>query len=87
MGVSHLEMFYETRTAVHVSDSHPSNNPSTELTSVPESAEIRYESGVTRTIDCNKFEAPNDKGYQTARFLISRAMLDPDAVVVPTKNT
>ena len=81
--VSHLDMFYDTRRAVHVSDSDPVNNPNTELQIVPESAEIVFSGGPNRKIDANDFEAPNGRGYETATFLISRAMLDPDATVVP----
>lgn len=83
MGVSHLDMFYETRFSLHVGDSNPSSNPNTELTSTPKAAEIRYVDGPNRTIDAEDFEAPNGKGFETARFLIGRAMHDPDATVVP----
>lgn len=83
MSVTHLQMFYETRQAVHVADSDPSNNPNTELTSVPTAAEIHYQDSPDRLIDGDQFEAPNGKGFETARFLIGRAMLDPDATVVP----
>jgi len=81
--ISHLQMFYETRQAVHVNDSDPANNPNTELTRVPKAAEIRFADGPNRFIDSNEFEAPDGKGFETARFLISRAMMDPDATVVP----
>lgn len=84
MPVSHLQMFYETRLSVHVTDSDPTNNPNTELNSVPKAAEIRYQDSPNRHIDCEQYEAPNGKGFETARFLIGRAMLDPDATVVPT---
>lgn len=84
MPVSHLDMFYDTRQAVHVENSSPVNNPNTELKTVPTAAEIHFADGPDRSIDCGEFEAPNGKGFETARFLISRAMLDPDATVVPT---
>lgn len=84
MVVSHLDMFYNTRGSIAVSNSDPTNNPHTELKSVPEACEIRYEDYPNRSLDCNDFEAPNEKGYETARFLIERAILDPDATVVPT---
>ena len=82
MPVSHLDMFYDTRQSLHVSRSSPANNPNTELPTVPEEVEIRFESGVTREINCNTFESPEGKGFRIARFLIGRAMLDPDATVV-----
>lgn len=84
MSMLHLQMFYESRQSVHVSDSDPTNNPNTELTSVPTEAEIRYQDSPNRHIDAETFEAPDGKGFETAQFLISRAMLDADAVVVPT---
>jgi hypothetical protein len=84
MPVSHLDMFYDTRQAVHIDNSDPANNPNTELTTVPTAAEIRYEDSPDRHIDGEHFEAPDGKGFETARWLISRAMLDPDATVVPT---
>ena len=80
--ISHLSMFYETRRAIHVQDSDPTKSPHTELNSVPTKAEIRYEEHENRVVDCEEFEAPNGKGYETAQFLISRAMIAPDAVVV-----
>ena len=76
-------MFYDTRQAIHIDNSDPANNPNTELTSVPTSAEIRFADHDDRLIDAEEFEAPNSKGFETARFLISRAMYDPDATVVP----
>jgi len=76
-------MFYDTRQAVHIDNSDPANNPNTELTSVPKAAEIRYPDSPDRLIDGDQYEAPNGKGFETARFLISRAMLDPDATVMP----
>jgi hypothetical protein len=82
-GVSHLSMFYDSRWAVQFTDSDPSASPNTDLSHTPEAATIRYESGVTRDIDCNEYEAPNGKGYETAKWLIQRAMLDPDATVIP----
>jgi len=74
-------MFYETRRAVHVKDSDPTKSPHTELSSVPTKAEIRYADHENKVVDCEEFEAPNGKGYETAKFLIERSMLDPDAVV------
>lgn len=82
--VSHLDMFYDTRRAIHITNSDPSNSPNTELTSVPTAAEIHYQDSPDRHIDGDQFEAPNGKGFETARFLIGRSMLDPDATVVPT---
>jgi len=79
----HLQMFYESRQSVHVGNSDPCNNPNTELTSVPKSAEIKFGDSASHLIDAEQFEAPNGKGFETARFLISRAMLDPDATVIP----
>lgn len=81
--VSHLDLFYETRQSIHINDSDPANNPNTELTRVPKAAEIRFADYDNRVIDAEEFEAPNGKGFETARFLISRAMMDPDATVVP----
>lgn len=81
--LSHIEMFYETRNSVHVNNSDPSNNPNTELKEVPVAAEIRYKGFPNRFIDGTEYEAPNGKGFETARFLIGRSMLDPDATVVP----
>lgn len=83
MPVSHLDMFYDTRRSLHVANSDPSNNPNTRLNEVPKAAEILFEDSPDRTLDCEEFEAPNGKGFETARWLISRAMLDPDATVVP----
>lgn len=80
--ISHVDMFYESRRAVHVRDSDPTKSPHTELNSVPTKAEIRYADHENRVIDSEEFEAPNGKGYETAQFLISRAMIDSDAVVV-----
>jgi len=80
--VSHLDMFYETRASVHVSNTNPSNNPNSELNFVPEIAKICFKDGENRVIDSHSLEAPNGKGYETAQFLIQRAMLDPDAVVI-----
>ena len=79
--ISHVGMFYETRRAIHVQDSDPTKSPHTELNSVPTKAEIRYADHENRVIDCDEFEAPNGKGYQTAKLLIERSMLDPGAVV------
>lgn len=83
MPVTHLTMFYESRFSTHVRATNPANNPNTELTEVPTKAEIRYKDENNRVVDSNEFDAPNGKGYETAQFFISRAMLDPDAVVVP----
>jgi len=79
--ISHTQMFWETRRAIHVKDSDPTKSPHTELNSVPTKAEIRYADHENRVIDSEEFEAPDGKGYETAQLLISRAMLDPDAVV------
>ena len=76
-------MFYDTRQAIHIDNSDPANSPNTELTSVPKSAEIHYADHSDRLIGPETFESPNGKGFEVARFLISRAMLDPDATVVP----
>jgi hypothetical protein len=76
-------MFWDSRWAVQFTNSDPSASPNTDLSYTPESATIHYETGVTREIDCNEFEAPNGKGYETAKLLIGRAMLDPEATVVP----
>jgi hypothetical protein len=81
--VTHLSLFYETRSSVFVQNSAPSNSPNTELTESPEAAEIDYQDGPTREIDSAEFEAPEGKGYETAQFIIERAMLDPDAFVRP----
>lgn len=83
MSVSHLDIFYDTRQAVHIQDSDPSTSPNTDLTSTPTAAEIHYADSEDRFIDGDQFEAPNGKGFETAQFLIGRAMLDPDATVVP----
>lgn len=84
--LSHLEMFYETRKSIHVNNSDPANSPNTELKEVPFTAEIRYKGFSNRFIDGDSFEAPNEKGFETARFLIGRAMLDPDATVIPKEE-
>lgn len=86
MTVSHLDMFYDTRKSIAISNSDPANNPNTDLSSVPEAAEIRYKDGPNRSLDGSNFEAPNGKGFETVRFLIGRAMLDPDATVVPMEE-
>lgn len=86
MTVSHIDLFYETRGSVHISRSDATNNPYTELKSVPEACEIRYDDGTVREVNCNKFDAPDGDGYKIARFLIERAMLDPDATVIPTEE-
>jgi len=83
MTVSHLDMFYDTRFSIPVNDSNPSNNPNTELTEVPDKAEIVFPDSPSRIIDVEEFEAPNGKGFETAKYLIGRSMLDPDAIVVP----
>jgi hypothetical protein len=83
MVVSHLSMFYDTRQSVHINNSNPANNPNTELHDVPDHAIISFAGGMEREIDSLNFEAPNGKGYETAKFLIGRAMLDPDATVMP----
>lgn len=84
MSVNHLVMFYETRQSVFMDDSDPVNNPNTELNDVPEKADICFEDHDDRHVDSKKLKAPNGKGYKTAQFLIGRAMLDPDATVIPT---
>lgn len=84
MAISQLDMFFDTRKAVHVTDSDPSNSPNTELNKTPTAATIRYRDGPNRDIDAEEYVAPNGKGFETAMFLIGRAMLDPDATVVPT---
>jgi hypothetical protein len=76
-------MFYRTRQAVHVNDSDPANSPNTNLNRVPKAAEIHYDGFPDRFIDSDQFEAPDGRGFETARFLIGRAMVDPDATVVP----
>jgi hypothetical protein len=83
MPVSHLQMFYETRQSVFVSDSNPSNSPNTELNRIPTAATIRYEDYPDRSLDAEEYSSPDGKGYEIAKLLIGRAMLDPDAVVVP----
>jgi hypothetical protein len=80
--VSHLDMFYNTRFSVGIDPTDPSMNPNAKMNRVPKPAEIRYEDGPNRVIDPESFEAPNEKGYETAMFLIGRAMADPDATVV-----
>jgi hypothetical protein len=82
--VSHLDIFYDTRFSLAVTNSGPSNNPNTGLTEVPKAAIIHFEDGPERYVDSMDFDAPNGKGYETAQFLIGRAMMDPDAVVEPT---
>jgi len=82
--ISHLDMFYETRGSTYVSASDPSSSPNTELNSTPTAAEIRFADGPNRFIDAEEFEAPDGNGFEVARFLIQRAMMDADAVVVPT---
>jgi hypothetical protein len=85
MAVTALDMFYETREpeAVHITNSDAANNPNTELTQTPTSAVIRYESGVVREVPEEHPEMEGKDRYKLSQFLISRAMLDPDAVVTP----
>lgn len=83
MGSLHQTMFYESRLSIQVSDSDPTDNPHTELTYTPDVAQICYADDTVRHIDSNEYDAPNGKGYETAQFLIGRALLDPDAVVIP----
>lgn len=81
--VSHLDMFYDTRLSVHVSETDPSANPNSTENSVPEAATIHYKDGEDQVVDPEEIEAPNGKDFETARFLIGRALLDPDATVEP----
>lgn len=83
MTVTHLDMFYDTRNSIHITNSNPANNPNTGLNTVPKAAEIKYEDHDDRFIDAEEFDAPDGKGFETARWLLGRAMLDPDATVVP----
>ena len=83
MTVSHLSMFYDTRQSVYVENTNPCNNPNTELNSVPEKAEIKYPDQSARVIGSDSFNVNDADGYKVAKFLISRAMYDPDAVVIP----
>ena len=83
MSVSHLSLFYETRQSVQVDDTNPGNNPHTDLRRPPEVAKITFDNHPDRLIDSEQFDAPDGKGYEVAQFLIQRAMLDPDATVIP----
>lgn len=83
MSVSHLSLFYDTRSNVHIKNTDPSNSSKTALNETPEVALVRYEDGTERFVDSLKYKAPNGKGYETEQFLLERAMLDPDATVIP----
>lgn len=76
-------MWYETKSTVHIDTTSPANNPNTELKTVPETARIKYDDGTVRKVDSLSYRAPENNGYKTAQFLISRAMFDPNAVVLP----
>lgn len=51
----------------------PTESPHTELETIPSSATVHYDSGKTRET--------------TLTFIIERAMLDPDAEVVPYEES
>lgn len=82
-GITHLGMFYDTRQSVAVTNTDPANNPNTALTKTPKRAEVQYPDQEPRLIEAEKYEADGVDGFKVARFLISRAMLDPDATVTP----
>ena len=82
-GVSHLSMFYDTRASVHIDNTNPANNPNTELNDTPDKAVVRYEDGTEQHVDAAEYAERVDRGFEIARFLVGRAMLDPDARVVP----
>jgi hypothetical protein len=81
--VSHLDMFYDTRNSVHIDNTNPANNPNTELNNTPDEAVIRYEDGTEQHVDAAEWSGRCEKGFEIARFLVGRAMLDPDARVIP----
>ena len=77
MTFSHLDLFYESRSSVGVTNSDVRLNPNTELNNIPNEAEIDF--GVqTRQVTKDQFEK-----RAVRRFLIKRAMLDSDATVFP----
>lgn len=80
----HKVQFYESRSTVQHRNSDPCRSPHTELRSVPEAAVVRYENGVTQEIHPDLLPDDFEKSYDAAQFFIGRAMIDPDAVVVPT---
>lgn len=86
MTVTNLDLFYETRTSLYVNPTSPTNSANTDLKETPKAAEIRFEDSPNRFVDAENFEAPNEKGFETARFLIERAMHDPEATVVPANT-
>jgi hypothetical protein len=76
-------MFYDTRQSIAISDSDPANNPNTRLTETPQRAEVEYPDQPPRLIEADRYDVDGVDGFKVARFLISRALLDPDATVVP----
>jgi hypothetical protein len=80
----HLVQFYESRATVQHRNSDPCKSPHTELTSVPESATIRYRDQENQAMSPDTITDSFERNYEASRFFIERAMLDPDAVVVPT---
>jgi hypothetical protein len=81
--VSHLSMWYDTRSTVHIDTTSPSNNPNTELKETPEVARIEYDDGTVKSVDSLVYFSPGEvDGYKVAQFLIGRAMFDPGATVI-----
>lgn len=78
MSFTHLNLFYDSRANVFIQNSSPANNPNTDLSEVPRHAEIHFEHGPTREVSESTFDDP-----EISEFLLGRALLDPDATVVP----
>jgi hypothetical protein len=82
-GFTHLDLWYQTRTAPHIDNTSAANNPNTDLSAVPTAATISFTDGPRREVSPEQFEERCAKPNVVADFLIQRAMLDPDATVKP----
>lgn len=83
-GFTHLDLWYQTRTAPHIEDTSAANNPNTDLAQVPQEATIIFADGPDRDISPSAFEGRCAEPQKVSDFLIQRAMLDPDATVIPS---
>jgi hypothetical protein len=83
MTFTHLNLWFDSRASPYIKNSSPVNNPNTDLSEVPREAKIHFEHGSTRELSVSKFESLDCGGDKVRRFLIERALLDPDATVVP----
>lgn len=75
--ISATDLFYESRQSTSVSRTNPANNKHNNLSTVPQAACISFGNGTQREV------SPDNQGKDVSRFLISRAMIDPDATVEP----